>query len=164
MYQWLLFSSLIYNKILLQNLLLCHNRPMEQRALHFKICRQKRHIELAEDYTEMIADYLEEKGAIRVCEIAKEMGVSHVSVLKSIKKLKRDGLLIENHQSIALTQKGKEMAAFSKRKHQILTNFLLLLGVSDAIAAVDVEGIEHHVSPETLVAIEAFLQKYYGTE
>lgn len=137
---------------------------MKQRALHFKNCRQKRHIELAEDYTEMIADYLEEKGTVRVCEIAKEMGVSHVSVLKAIKKLKRDGLLMENHQSIALTQKGIEMGAFSKRKHQTLTSFLLLLGVPNEIAALDVEGIEHCISPETLAAIEAFLQKCSGTE
>lgn len=132
---------------------------MIQRALHFKNTRQNRLAELSEDYTEMIADYLEEKGSIRVCDIANEMGVSHVSVLKAIKKLIRDGLLMDSYPFIALTQKGREMADFSKHKHQILTRFLLALGVPEEIAAADVEGIEHHVSPATLDAIEAFLQK-----
>jgi len=160
MYLWLRLRLLIAIKFLSKTFsYLCYNRCMTQRALHFKNCRQKRCMELAEDYTEMIADYLEEKGAVRVCEIAKEMGVSHVSVLKAIKKLTRDGLLMENHQSIALTQSGREMAAFSKRKHQTLTSFLLLLGVPDEIAAVDVEGIEHRISPETLTAIEDFVKK-----
>ena len=129
-----------------------------ERALYFKKARLERFCEIAEDYTEMIADLMEDHGKVRICDLAQELGVSHVSVIKTIKKLIRDGYLIDNiHPQIDLTPKGKEMACYSKKKHRILTQFLIQLGVPEEIAAGDVEGIEHHISPETLNAFEAHL-------
>lgn len=131
-----------------------------ERAIHFKKARLQRLRELAEDYTEMIADLIEIQGKVRVCDIAREMGISHVSVLKTIKRLIRDGYLIENIQPlIDLTPIGRETAAFSKKKHLILLNFLLNIGIPEHIAAADVEGIEHHISQETLQALEAHLNQ-----
>lgn len=129
------------------------------RAIYFKKARRQRFCEVAEDYTEMIADLLAAYGKVRICDLAEEMGVSHVNVIKTIKKLIRDGYLIDNiHPLIDLTPKGKAMAYYSKKKHLILSNFLLKLGVPEHIAAGDVEGIEHHISPETLSALETHLE------
>lgn len=133
------------------------------RAVHFKETRVQRVLEIAEDYTELIADLIETKGRARVCDIAREMGISHVSVIKTIHKLIRDGYLIkENPQTIELTPEGHKMAAFSKKKHEILLKFLHRLGVPDHIAAIDVEGIEHHISKETLAALEHHLDSVFS--
>lgn len=129
-----------------------------KRALHFKKARQQRLCELIEDYTEMIADLMEAKGKVRGCDLAREMGVSHVNVIKTIKKLIREGYLVKNmHPLIILTPKGQELASYSKKKHLILYDLLRKLGVPENIAAEDVEGIEHHISPETLAALETHL-------
>ena len=128
------------------------------RAQHFKEARLQRSIEIVEDYTELIADLIALEGEARVYAIARELGVSHVSVLKSIKKLVRDGYLVKEEHQILLTAKGEAAASFSKRKHSVLTAFLLALGVSESVAATDVEGIEHHISQETLAAIENHLE------
>lgn len=115
---------------------------------------------MAEDYTEMIADLIAVQGKARVCDLARAMGISHVSVLKTIKKLIRDGYLIDHvNPLIELTAKGKEMAAYSKKKHLTLSTFLLKLGIPAHIVATDVEGIEHYISPITLQALEAHLAK-----
>ncbi|WP_068471264.1 iron dependent repressor, metal binding and dimerization domain protein [Candidatus Protochlamydia phocaeensis] len=129
-----------------------------QRAAHFKETRLQRLTEVVEDYTELIGDLIQAKGHARVCDIAREMGISHVSVVKTLKKLMRDGYILKEEHHIYLTPKGQEMAAFSKRKHLILFEFLIKLGVPESIAAIDVEGIEHHISATTLSAIEAHLQ------
>ncbi len=130
-----------------------------ERAKHFKETRANRLYEIAEDYTELIANLIEEKELVRVCDIAREMGISHVSVLRTLKRLERDGYLVKDGgRSIILTEKGVETAHFSKRKHLVLTDFLLKLGISKDIVATDVEGIEHYISPTTLKAIETHLQ------
>jgi len=127
---------------------------------HFKEIRAHRLLTIAEDYTELIADLINSKGHVRVCDIARNMGVSHVSVLKAIKRLIRDGYIIYNAtRCLELTQKGKSIADFSKKKHLVLTEFLLHLGVPRHIVEKDVEGIEHHVSSITLDALMAFMRK-----
>lgn len=131
---------------------------MKSRADSFRETRKiHRQYESAEDYTELVADLIKSQGKARVCDIAREMGVSHVTVLKTIKKLIRDGYLIKNSE-LSLTEKGKVMATFSKKKHLVLSTFLLKLGVPEHIVATDVEGIEHHISNATLDAIEAHLK------
>lgn len=136
---------------------MCYDVRMD-RAIPFKETRIQRLQEIAEDYTEMIAELISAKGKARVCDLAKQMGISHVSVLKSIKKLIRDGYLIKNTDGlIELTPKGLQTANFSKKKHQILSEFLLKLGIPEYIVATDVEGIEHHISSETLQALERHL-------
>lgn len=132
-----------------------------ERALYFREARNNRLSEIAEDYTELIADLIEIQGQVRVCDIAKAMGISHVSVLKTIKRLIRDGYLAKiPDKHIELTPQGKQMAIFSKKKHRILSTFLLQLGVPEHIVAIDVEGIEHHISPTTLNAIVTHMQEW----
>lgn len=132
---------------------------ISERAMHFRETRGKRVFEIAEDYTELIYDLIESRGEARVCDIAREMGISHVSVLKTIKRLVRDGFLNKNSQAIDLTPMGKKTAIFSKKKHLVLSQFLLKLGVPEHIVATDVEGIEHHISRTTLEAIDAHMKE-----
>jgi DtxR family manganese transport transcriptional regulator len=58
------------------------------------------------------------------------------------------------YRAIFLTEKGRKLASRCKRRHGIVVAFLLSLGVSEKVAEMDAEGIEHHVSPETLAIFE----------
>ncbi len=122
------------------------------------LTRQQHARERAEDYVETIADLIDSVGEARATDIAKRMGVSHVTVIQTVRRLRLKGLLhSEPYRSIFLTPEGKAMAATTRKRHEIVINFLCALGVSRATALQDAEGIEHHVSRETLRAFERFL-------
>ena len=117
--------------------------------------RNARHTEIAEDYTEMIAELIQEIGEARVVDLAKRFGVTSPTVNSIIRRLVRDGLVESKpYRSIFLTNKGKKLAEFCKKRHEIVFDFLISLGVNLEIAKNDAEGIEHHVSPETLKVFE----------
>ena len=63
-------------------------------------------------------------------------------------------------RGVFLTAEGEKLAQESRERHQIVENFLLVLGVSPEIARRDAEGMEHHVSEETLDAFRLFTQKH----
>jgi len=126
-------------------------------ALRFNVTRTAHQHELAEDYVEIILELSEKHGAARLLEIAARLGVAHPTAAKSLKKLQRDGLvIIEPYRSVALTPKGKRLAAACKKRHQVVVEFLLALGIDKKTAETDAEGIEHHVSPQTLAKFEEF--------
>ena len=111
--------------------------------------------ETAEDYAEAIEDLGEQKGKCRVVDLARHFGVSHVTVTKIVKRLQREGYVdTQPYAPVALTASGKQLAAKSRRQHQIVYRFLLAIGVDERTAAIDAEGIEHHVSPLTLKKFE----------
>jgi len=116
--------------------------------------------ELAEDYVEAIADRIEAAGTCRAVDLAEHFGVSHVTVNRTIGRLKRDGYVeTKPYAPIELTAKGKRVAKESRQRHEIVFRFLRQLGVSELTAATDSEGIEHHVSKETLSAMQRFLDR-----
>lgn len=116
--------------------------------------------ELAEDYVEAIADQIESAGSCRAVDLAAQFEVSHVTVNRTISRLQRDGFVTtEPYAPIELTATGTRLAKAARRRHEIVHQFLLSLGVSEAVADIDSEGIEHHVSPETLAAMKKFLHK-----
>ncbi|MCR9292967.1 MAG: manganese-binding transcriptional regulator MntR [bacterium] len=116
--------------------------------------------ELAEDYVEAIAEIADHKGICRAVDLAKQFGVSHVTVNKTIGRLVRDGYVeTEPYGPVTLTEKGRKLARESKARHETVYNFLIALGVSSKVALIDSEGIEHHVSQETLKAMQAFLDQ-----
>lgn len=122
--------------------------------------RQQHARERAQDYVETIALLLERSGEARATDLARSLGVSHVTVIRTIQRLQKMGLVTtQPYRSIFLTTAGKTLAARSRARHQKIISFLMALGVSAETAAADAEGIEHHVSAETLAAIERFLQK-----
>jgi DtxR family manganese transport transcriptional regulator len=117
--------------------------------------RQARQTETAEDYVEMIAELIDSQGEERIVELAERFGVAHATVNKTIARLQREGLVSARpYRSIFLTDAGREMADSCRRRHRIVVEFLKSIGVSDEVAEIDAEGIEHHVSAETLAAFE----------
>jgi len=128
------------------------------RSAPFIATRRHHHDEIAEDYTELIDMLVQTKGEARTCEIAKNLGISHVTAIRTLKRLQREGYLeTAPHRPVTLTLKGKRLAVKAKKRHELLLAFLLKLGVSKKIAEIDAEGMEHHLSPETLKAIQDFL-------
>lgn len=116
--------------------------------------------ETAEDYVEAIAEILSEKSECRAVDLAAFFGVSHVTVTRIVSRLAGEGLLETlPYRPIALTPKGKRLATESRKRHEVVHNFLLAIGVDEATAALDTEGIEHHVSPVTLARLEELTQQ-----
>jgi DtxR family manganese transport transcriptional regulator len=136
------------------------------RASHadgFAQTRKAHANELAEDYVEIIADLIDTTGEARVVDIAARLGVSHVTVIRTLARLQKIGLVTTRpYRSIFLTEEGRRLAAQSRQRHEIVLNFLLALGVPAAAANADAEGIEHHVSPPTLAAFERFTRARAG--
>ena len=122
--------------------------------------RNARNTETAEDYTEMIADLINETGEARVVDLADRFGVTSPTVNSTIRRLVREGLVESKpYRSIFLTEKGRSLANFCKKRHQIVFDFLLSIGVEKEIAKNDAEGLEHHVSKETLKVFEKFCKR-----
>lgn len=113
--------------------------------------------ENAEDYVELIDEMQGAVGAAHITDLARRLGVSHVTVHKTIKRLKALGLVrSEPHRAVALTEEGLVMAQQSRARHEVTLRFLRALGVSEDAAADAAEGIEHHVGEELLAQMSAF--------
>ena len=135
-----------------------HSSPPRPGPAYRKV-RADHATETAQDYVEAVSDIVHHRGVCRVKHLAEHMGVSHVTVSRIISRL-RDEQLVETEQyrPIRLTAKGERLAAESRRRHEIVLQFLLALGVPEAEADSDAEGIEHHVGSATLQCMEQFLQ------
>lgn len=132
----------------------------DARAESFRQARHNRRSELAEDYVELIADLIASRGEARQVEIAHRLGVAQPTVAKMLKRLAAEGLILQQpYRGTFLTEEGKNLAEMSRERHQVVENFLRALGISAETARVDSEGIEHHVSQETLDAFREFLRK-----
>ncbi len=108
-----------------------------------------------EDYLERILELINTKGYARVVDIAGSLSISQASVTNMVQKLDADGLLkYEKYRGLVLTTAGEELARNITHRHQLLTDFLQLLGLDPQTIHHDVEGMEHHVSPATVHAIE----------
>ena len=124
----------------------------------FQRTRNDHSKETAEDYVEAIAETIAEKGECRGSELARLFGVSKVTITKTVARLQGEGLVTtERYGPLQLTAKGKKLAIACHRRHQTVLNFLIALGVNPDVAAVDAEGIEHHVSDETLRVFKEFV-------
>ncbi len=109
-----------------------------------------------EDYLERILELINSKGYARVVDIASGLNISQASVTNMVQRLDAEGLLkYEKYRGLALTTAGETLARNITRRHHLLTDFLKLFGIDDQVIYHDVEGMEHHISPPTLRAIEA---------
>lgn len=109
-----------------------------------------------EDYLERILELINTKGYARVIDIASSLKISQASVTNMVQRLDADGLLkYEKYRGLVLTTAGETLARNIARRHELLTEFLQLLGLDQRVIDHDVEGMEHHISPPTLRAIEA---------
>ena len=115
--------------------------------------------ETAEDYVELISQLIRSHGEARTVDIAKRLGVSHVTVTKTVARLQKAGFVrSEPYRSIFLTSVGDDLARRSEERHRLVVAFLRKLGVNAADAETDAEGIEHHVSEATMSAIRSFVE------
>ncbi len=131
----------------------------EQAAL-FSHVREAHKYEAIEDYVELIDDLISATGEARLVDIATRMGITQPTASKTIARLQRDGYVTsEPYRSIFLTDKGKQTAKLSRQRHEIVYRFLLALGVDEDIARRDSEGMEHHVSDETLAVFQQFTDR-----
>ena len=132
----------------------------DMQAEGFGRTRSDHRNEIAEDYVELIADLIDATGEARAVDLASRLGVTNATVAHAVARLQRDGLVrSEPYRSIFLTQDGRDLAEQCRRRHRVVYGLLRALGVSDEVARIDAEGIEHHVSEETLRAFELLLAR-----
>ncbi|MFD0695022.1 transcriptional regulator MntR [Paenibacillus sp. GCM10027628] len=114
-----------------------------------------------EDYLERIYKLIDEKGYARVSDIAEGLEVHPSSVTKMIQKLDKDNYLVyEKYRGLMLTSKGKKMGKRLVDRHQLLEEFLTVIGVHEDNIYKDVEGIEHHLSWDSITCIETLLEYF----
>ena len=126
----------------------------------FEQVRQARRAEVVEDYVELIADLIADGREARQVDIAARLGVAQPTVAKVLKRLAREGWVVQRpYRGTFLTEEGERLARQVRERHQTVLQFLLALGVDADAARRDAEGIEHHVSEATLAAFAAFVQR-----
>lgn len=113
-----------------------------------------------EDYLERIYELLAEKGYARVTDIAERLDVKPASVTMMLKKLEQSGYITrQSYRGFALTAKGKAVGVGIRKRHTILSEFLHLLELPDAIIEHDIEGLEHYLSHQTLIKLETLVTR-----
>jgi DtxR family manganese transport transcriptional regulator len=131
------------------------------QARRFGKTRTALSMALLEDYAELIADLLAADGEARPTDIARRLGVSHATAIKTIARLKREGLATARpYRGVFLTEAGERLATRVKARHRVVVDLLMALGVPAEAAEQDAEGIEHHVSNTTLHAFSRFLRAH----
>src|ERR1700741_292324 len=115
----------------------------------------------AEDYLERIHELIQEKGYARVVDIASSLKVRQASVTSMVQKLGELGYVnYEKYRGLILTEKGREVACRIQRRHETLSRFFSLLELDAETQQADIEGIEHHLSAETVECL-ADLAQYF---
>src|SRR5262245_8331320 len=129
------------------------------QARRFGKTRSAQSTALLEDYVELIADLLQDAGEARPTDIARRLGVSHATAIKTIARLKRAGMATAKpYRGVFLTETGTALAQRVRARHRLVVDVLRAIGVPAEAAEADAEGIEHHVSETTLKAFARFVQ------
>ena len=137
-------------------------QPERPTSNRFARTRAAHEDETAEDYVEAIDTLINQTGEARVRDLARLMGVSHVTVSRIIARLAKPKVaLVETapYRPITLTPKGRRLAARVQERHRIVADFLRAIGVPDQQAEIDAEGIEHHASQATLEAMRRLTER-----
>lgn len=117
-------------------------------------------LESAEMYLETIYMLSQKNARVRSVDVAAEMGYSKPSVSRAVSILKKHGYVVMNDDnSLSLTESGKITAEKVFERHNVITEFLKKIGVSDDTASLDACRMEHVISDETLDAIKGFIGK-----
>jgi len=156
---WLQFTTIVTDNVSNTMKHPIQTLPDEQaQAARFQQARDARNAAAAQDYVELISDLIASTGEARSVDVAKRLGVSHATVVKTVNRLQKEGLInTKPYRGIFLTDTGESLAAESRHRHQVVTRMLLALGIDETTAQTDAEGIEHHISNTTLAAFERYL-------
>ena len=128
------------------------------QAERFERTRTARGAAMLEDYAELISDLLADGGEARATDIARRLGVSHATAVKTIARLRREGLASgKPYRGVFLTDAGHALAERVRARHRLVVDVLVAIGVPKEAAESDAEGIEHYVSDTTLNAFARFL-------
>lgn len=118
-------------------------------------------LESGEMYLETILILTQQKGSVRSIDVGEYMGYSKPSVSRAVSILRKGGYVnMDSGGFLTLTDSGYEIASKILERHQILTRALILLGVSEEVAAEDACKIEHHISDETMEMISRHLVEH----
>ena len=136
------------------------DRSAETQASALRETRHRHATETAEDYVEAIAALTDAIGEARAVDLARQFGVSHATVIRTVARLQRDGFVSTRpYRAIFLTDEGARLAREARDRHDLVVEFLRSLGIPEAVVQADAEGIEHHVSEDTLAAMRRHLRK-----
>jgi DtxR family manganese transport transcriptional regulator len=112
-----------------------------------------------EDYLEVIYELIQKKGYATTVDIADYLHVSSPSVTKMVKRLDKMGYLVyEKYRGLQLTSDGISVAKNIHKRHDLLVEFLKMIGIDEDIANRDAEGIEHHLHSQTIEKLEEFIK------
>lgn len=115
--------------------------------------------ERTEDYLEALDIIIEKKGYAQVKDVTKFLGVGASSVTEMFQKLGDAGYInYEKYSGVTLTSKGRNIAKKTRKKHDTLKKFLLIIGVDEKIANEDACKIEHIVNPKTMDRLTKFVE------
>jgi DtxR family manganese transport transcriptional regulator len=132
--------------------------PADAQARNFLRVRDAHKREIVEDYVEMIAELGRTQGDVRTGHLAERFGVSNATVSNHVQRLVSEGMILDQpYQPLVLTKEGRALAEASRHRHVLVRDFLIAIGVDAATAEADAEGIEHHVSEQTLSAFSQFM-------
>ena len=121
------------------------------------------HSPAMEDYLEQIHNLIEAKGYARVVDIAGHLGVSQASVTNMIQRLDAEGYVVyERYRGVTLTEAGREIGRAIARRHEVLTRLLAGFGLDPKTVHEDVEGMEHHISRQTLEVLTLLMEELEG--
>ncbi|NLV49295.1 MAG: metal-dependent transcriptional regulator [Clostridiales bacterium] len=110
--------------------------------------------ESGEMYLESILVLSKEKNVVRAVDISAYMGLSKPAVSRALSKLREEKLiLIDKEGYIAFTENGRRIADNINKKHVLLTELIMRLGVDEETAAEDACKIEHVISDKTFEAM-----------
>ncbi len=111
--------------------------------------------ESSENYLETILVLSKQLPVVRSVDIANELGFKKSSVSVAMKNLReKNHIKVSDAGFIYLTESGRAIAEMIHERHQLLTQWLVRLGVPEEIASEDACKLEHVLSAESFGAIK----------
>jgi DtxR family Mn-dependent transcriptional regulator len=115
--------------------------------------------ESSEDYLETILILSKKLPVVRSVDVANEMGFKKSSVSIAMKKLREEEhITMTDAGYIYLTDSGRAIADMIYERHQMLSSWLIRLGVPKDIALEDACKMEHVLSKESFDAIREVIK------
>ena len=110
--------------------------------------------ESAENYLETILVLKRSLGKVRSIDIVRALNFSKPSISRAVRLLKEDGYItVDSDGWIELEPKGEAIAEKILERHELITQWLIMLGVNPEVASQDACKMEHDISEQTYTAL-----------